>query len=47
MILNIKEFLAEFKCNCKVVLIYILRYRSSICGAEKSLVTLAVERRDS
>lgn len=47
MILNVKEFLAEFKCNCKVVLIYILRYRSSICGAEKSLVTLAVERRDS
>lgn len=47
LILNVEQFLAEFKCNCKVVLICILRYRSSICGAEKSLVTLAVERRDS
>ena len=47
LILNVKEFLAEFKCNCKVVLIYILRYRFSTCRAEKSLMTLAVERRDS
>ena len=47
VILSIKDFLAEFKCSCKVVLIYILRYYSSFCGAEKSLVTLAVERKGS
>lgn len=29
------------------MLIYILRYRFSTCRAEKSLMTLAVERRDS
>ena len=45
LMLSVKESLVEFKCN--VVLVYILRYHSSFSGAEKSLLTLTMERRDS
>lgn len=44
MKLSVKESLAVFKNNLNKVLIYILRYHSSFCGAGTSWATLTVER---